>query len=69
MIKKIEIERFSVTSAKPFEEVLAAINDAVGHPEMAQFWESTHRARTARRAGKHDTEGIGKIGTHVICAV
>ena len=46
MIRKIEIERFSLTSTKPFDEVLAAINDAVGHPEMAEFWNSTHQART-----------------------
>jgi len=33
-IRKIEIERFSVTSSKPFEAVVAALEAAVGHPDM-----------------------------------
>jgi len=37
MLRKIEVERFSVTSSKPFEKVLAAISEAVGHPDMAEF--------------------------------
>lgn len=46
MIKKIEIERFSVISAKPFDEVVAAIAAAVGHPDMAEFWKSTKQAQS-----------------------
>jgi len=38
MLRKVELERFRLTSAKPFEEVLDAINDAVGHPDMTEFW-------------------------------
>ncbi len=41
MIKKIEIERFSITSSKPFDQVLAALNAAIGHPDMAEFGRST----------------------------
>ena len=33
-IRKVEIERLSVTSSKPFEVVMAALNAAVGHPDM-----------------------------------
>jgi|ERR1700722_1119295 len=46
MIKKIEVERFSVISSKPFDEVRAAINDAIGHPDMAEFGRSTRQARS-----------------------
>jgi uncharacterized protein (DUF302 family) len=46
MIKKIEIERFSVISAKPFDDVIAAISAAVGHPNMAGFWKSTRQAQS-----------------------
>jgi hypothetical protein len=62
MIQKIEIERFSVTSTKPFDEVLAAINDAVGHPEMAEFWESTHRARTLAELESTIQKVLGRSG-------
>ena len=35
MIKKIE--RFSLTSAKPFDEVVAALKAGIGHPDMAEL--------------------------------
>ena len=47
MIRKIEVERFTLTSSKPFDEVLAAINDAIGHPNMTEFWGSTQRTQNA----------------------
>jgi hypothetical protein len=40
MISKVEVERFSLSSSRPFDLVLAAINDAIGHPDMAEFWKS-----------------------------
>ena len=46
MISRVEVERFSLTSSRSFDEVLATINDAVGHPEMAEFWSLTQQART-----------------------
>ena len=47
MIRKVEVERFSLTSSRSFDEVLAAINDAIGHPDMAEFWKSAHQTRSA----------------------
>jgi hypothetical protein len=29
--------RFSVVSSKPFQEILASLKSAVGHPDMAEF--------------------------------
>ena len=46
MIRKIEVERFSLNSSKPFDQVVAALNSAVGHPDTAEFWKSTHRAQS-----------------------
>jgi hypothetical protein len=40
MIKKIQIERFSVSSSKPFDQVVAALNAAIGHPDIAEFGRS-----------------------------
>jgi hypothetical protein len=44
MIKKIEIERFSLTTSKPFDEVIAGVNAAIGHPDMAELgdWHASH---------------------------
>ena len=46
MIRKILIERFSITSSKPFDEVVARVNAAIGHPDMGEFTKATAGART-----------------------
>jgi hypothetical protein len=46
MIRKIEIERFSLKSSKPFDEVVAGVHAGIGHPDMAEFGRSTHEARS-----------------------
>src|SRR6266576_5121628 len=46
MIKKIEVERFTLSSSKLFDQVVAALNAAVGHPDMSDFWKSTDRAQS-----------------------
>ena len=45
-IKRFEVERFSVTSSKPFEAVVAALEGAVGHPDMVEFEKATKDSRT-----------------------
>ena len=42
--KQITIERFSVISAKPFTEVVRAIEAQVGHPDIEQFYEAIREA-------------------------
>src|SRR5580658_7963552 len=44
MIRKVEMERFTVISSKPFDAVVAALKAAIGHPNMAEFWQSTQNA-------------------------
>jgi hypothetical protein len=39
--RRVEVERFSVTSSKPLEAVRAALEAAVGHPDMAEFARAT----------------------------
>ena len=46
MIEQIEIERFSLTTSKQFDEVIAGVNAGIGHPDMAEFERSTHEARS-----------------------
>src|SRR6201984_218437 len=62
MISRVEVERFSLTSSRSFDEVLAAINDAVGHPEMAQFWTSTQQARTVGELENSIQKALGRTG-------
>jgi uncharacterized protein (DUF302 family) len=62
MISKVEVERFSLTSSRSFDEVLSAINDAVGHPDMAQFWSSTQHARTVGELENSIQKALGRTG-------
>ncbi len=45
-IRKVEIERISVKSSKPFEMIVAALEAAVGHPDISEFFRGTNSART-----------------------
>jgi uncharacterized protein (DUF302 family) len=45
-IRKVEIERFSVTSSKHFDAVVAALEAAIGHPDMIEFVKATQDAQT-----------------------
>ena len=45
-VAKVEVERLSLTSAKPFDAVLAALKSAVGQPDMAEFFRATRAANS-----------------------
>jgi uncharacterized protein (DUF302 family) len=62
MIRKIEIERFSLTSSKAFDEVIAGVNAAIGHPDMAEFGRSTHEARSFAELKGAVEKGLSKVG-------
>jgi uncharacterized protein (DUF302 family) len=47
MIRKVEMERFTVISAKPFHDVVAAIKTSIGNPNMAEFGQAVHAAESA----------------------
>ncbi len=59
MIRKIEVERFTLNSSKPFDQVVAALNSAVGHPDMAEFWKSTHPDTELQNTIE---KGLGRTG-------
>ena len=40
-IAKVEVERFSLTSAKPFEAIVTALKSAIGQPDMVNFFKET----------------------------
>jgi uncharacterized protein (DUF302 family) len=62
MIKKIEIERFSLTSSKSFDEVIAGVTAAIGHPDMAEFGRSTHEARSFAELKSAVEKGLSTVG-------
>ena len=62
MIRKIEVERFTLNSSKPFDQVVAALNSAVGHPDMSEFWKSTHQAQSDAELQSTIEKGLGRTG-------
>ncbi len=62
MIRKIEMERFSLISSKPFDQVLTAVNAGIGHPDMAEFARSTHEARSFAELKSAVEKGLSKAG-------
>ncbi len=62
MIATVEVERFSLTSSRPFDNILAAIKAAVGHPDMVEFAKTTAAARTFPEFESTVREGLGKTG-------
>ena len=62
MIRKIEIDRFSLKSSKPFDQVVAAVNAGVGHPDMAEFTRSTHEARSFAELKSAVEKGLSSAG-------
>src|SRR5260370_39202131 len=69
MISKIEVERFTLSSSKPFDQVVAALNSAVGHQDMAEFWKSTHRAQSDAELQNIIEKGLGRYRTDVVCGI
>ena len=62
MITKVGIERFKVISARPFDEVVAAIKASIGNPNMAEFWKSTQAAKSADELDAVVQRVLGRTG-------
>jgi uncharacterized protein (DUF302 family) len=62
MTRKIEIERFSLTSSKPFGQVVEAVNADIGHPDMDEFRRSTHEARSFAELKRAVEKGLSESG-------
>jgi uncharacterized protein (DUF302 family) len=61
-ISKIEIERFSVTSSKPFAVVVAAIKASVGQPDMVEFAKLTRGSGSFADLERAVQAGLSKLG-------
>ena len=62
MIRKVEMERFTVTSSKRFDVVVAAIKASIGHPNMAELWQAAQRATTTVELEAAIQPALGKSG-------
>src|SRR6202163_1177883 len=61
-IRRFEIERFSVTSSRPFEAVVAALKDAVGRLDLVEFAKVSRQAGTFAELKEVIDRNLGKTG-------
>lgn len=61
-IAKIEVERFSLTSAKPFDAVVAALKSAIGQPDIGEFFKATRAAKSFPELEHIVQSSIGRSG-------
>ena len=61
-VRTVEVERLSVTSSKPFEVVVAALEAAIGHPDMVEFVKAIEGARTFAELESEVNRSVGRTG-------
>jgi uncharacterized protein (DUF302 family) len=61
-IQEIEVQRFSVTSSRSFRDVAAALEAAIGRPDMNSFTKSLANAKTFAEVEKIVDEATGPTG-------
>ena len=61
-MRKVEIERFSVISSKPFEVVMEALKAAVGQPDLFELFRAFDRARSFIELENAVQKGLGRTG-------
>lgn len=59
----ITVERFSITSQKPFADVISAIDSRVGHPNITHFYSSVQTAKDDEELQRlvHNAVGPGDL--------
>jgi uncharacterized protein (DUF302 family) len=61
-IEKVEVERFSLTSSKPFDAVVAALRSAVGQPDIVEFFKASRAATSFPELERVVQSGLGRTG-------
>ena len=61
-IAKVEVERFSLTSSKPFDTIVAALKAAVGQPDMPEFFRTTRATNSFPDLERIVKSGLGRTG-------
>ncbi len=61
-IRKFQIDRFTVTSSKPFETVLAALKAGIGRLDLAEFAKTSKSATSFSELERLVARGVGPTG-------
>jgi uncharacterized protein (DUF302 family) len=61
-VNQIVVERWSMVSPKPFAEIVAALDDALGHPDMREFGMNVTKANSWQELEHVVRAAIGRSG-------
>jgi uncharacterized protein (DUF302 family) len=61
-IERIEVERFSLTSSKPFDAIVAALKSAIGQPDIVEYFKATRAASSFAELERVVQGGLGRAG-------
>jgi hypothetical protein len=62
LMKRINVERVSVTSRRSLQDVLSKLDAAVGHPDIHEFWKRVSAATTAAEMERVIQSALGPSG-------
>lgn len=60
--KRINVDRVTVTSRKPLQDVLSNFDAAVGHPNIEEFWKRVAAAKTTSEMEQVIQSALGSSG-------
>jgi uncharacterized protein (DUF302 family) len=60
--REISVQRFSLTTSKPFRQIVAAIDAQIGHPDMKAFQHAISAAKNTSDLDKVVQGAIGPAG-------
>ncbi len=61
-IEKVAVERFSLTSPRPFDTVVAALKSAIGQPDIVEFFKASRAANSFPDLERIVQGGLGRTG-------
>jgi uncharacterized protein (DUF302 family) len=61
-VQQINVQRWSITSQKPFESVVAAVEAAIGKPDMHEFGTGLRAAKTYEELDELVQHAVSEIG-------
>jgi len=62
MIRKVEIQRLTIVSSKPFEAVIAAVEKGIGRPDMSDFGKASSGAQTYAELETVVNRSVSELG-------
>ena len=61
-IRKVQMERLSIVTSRPFDEVIARIKMSIANPNLAEFLPSTRQAQSVGELESTVHEALGTAG-------